>query len=55
LVDTIRSIIPANAHIPGDAGFDADRSAAVEGIDGTLLTITSVLVLVLLPAVDDPH
>ena len=32
----------------GQAGFDADRSAAVEGIDGTLLAITGVLVLVLM-------
>ena len=32
----------------GEAGFDADRSAAVEGLDGTLLAITGVLVLVLM-------
>ena len=32
----------------GQAGFDADRSAAVEGLDGTLLAITGALVLVLM-------
>ena len=32
----------------GPAGFDADRSAAVEGLDGTLLAITGALVLVLM-------
>jgi RND superfamily putative drug exporter len=39
---------PVEAYVTGPAGFDADRSAAVEGIDGTLLTITIVLVLVLM-------
>ena len=32
----------------GEAGFDADRSAAVEGLDGTLLAITGALVLILM-------
>ena len=31
---------PAGSYVTGQAGFDADRSAAVEGIDGTLLAIT---------------
>ena len=34
--------------VTGEAGFEADRSAAVEGLDGTLLAITGVLVLVLM-------
>jgi RND superfamily putative drug exporter len=36
------------SYVTGEAGFDADRSAAVEGIDGTLLAITGALVLVLM-------
>src|SRR3954468_9400254 len=36
------------SYVTGQAGFDADRSAAVEGIDGTLLAITGALVLVLM-------
>ena len=32
----------------GEAGFAADQSAALEGIDETLLIVTLVLVLVLL-------
>ena len=39
---------PLRSYVTGQAGFDADRSAAVEGIDGTLLAITGVLVLVLM-------
>ena len=39
---------PVRSFVTGPAGFDADRSAAVEGIDGTLLAITMVLVLVLM-------
>ncbi|WP_084284675.1 MMPL family transporter [Solirubrobacter soli] len=39
---------PLRSFVTGPAGFDADRSAAVEGIDGTLLTITMVLVLALM-------
>src|SRR3954447_18875017 len=39
---------PVRSFVTGRAGFDADRSAAVEGIDGTLLAITGVLVLVLM-------
>src|SRR4051794_30962681 len=53
-VAAIRKLTPkptadgVRAFVTGPAGFDADRSAAVEGIDGTLLTITMVLVLVLM-------
>jgi RND superfamily putative drug exporter len=39
---------PLRSYVTGQAGFDADRSAAVEGIDGTLLAITGALVLVLM-------
>jgi RND superfamily putative drug exporter len=39
---------PLRSFVTGPAGFDADRSAAVEGIDGTLLAITVVLVLALM-------
>ncbi len=42
---------PLSSYVTGQAGFDADRSAAVEGIDGTLLAITGVLVLVLMLAI----
>ena len=38
---------PVRSYVTGAAGFDADRSAAVEGLDGTLLAITGALVLVL--------
>ena len=53
-VAAIRRILPGpegsplRSYVTGQAGFDADRSAAVEGIDGTLLAITGVLVLVLM-------
>ncbi len=39
---------PVGAYVTGEAAFNADRELAVEGIDGTLLTITGVLVLVLM-------
>ncbi len=39
---------PLAAYVTGQAGFDADRALAVEGIDGTLLAITGFLVLVLM-------
>ncbi len=39
---------PLASYVTGQAGFDADRALAVEGIDGTLLAITGVLVLVLM-------
>jgi RND superfamily putative drug exporter len=53
-VAAIRKLVPGpdggalRSYVTGAAGFDADRSAAVEGIDGTLLAITGVLVLVLM-------
>jgi RND superfamily putative drug exporter len=52
-VATIRSLLAgtdgaARTFVTGQAGFDADRSAAVEGLDGTLLAITGVLVLALM-------
>jgi RND superfamily putative drug exporter len=53
-VAAIRALVPKptaeplRSFVTGPAGFDADRSAAVEGIDGTLLAITVVLVLVLM-------
>jgi putative drug exporter of the RND superfamily len=39
---------PLASFVTGQAGFDADRATAVEGIDGTLLAITMTLVLVLM-------
>src|SRR3954465_324238 len=39
---------PVGAYVTGPAAFDADRALAVQGIDGTLLAITGVLVLVLM-------
>src|SRR3954451_9280455 len=39
---------PLQSFVTGQAGFDADRATAVEGIDGTLLAITMTLVLVLM-------
>src|SRR4051812_39152592 len=39
---------PVGAYVTGPAAFDADRALAVQGIDGTLLAITVVLVLVLM-------
>src|SRR3954468_7325816 len=53
-VAAMRSLLPGptgnplRSYVTGQAGFDADRSAAVEGIDGTLLAITGALVLVLM-------
>ncbi|HWK25608.1 MAG TPA: MMPL family transporter [Solirubrobacter sp.] len=53
-VAAIRKILPGpdgtplSSYVTGQAGFDADRSNALEGIDGTLLAITGVLVLVLM-------
>ena len=39
------------AYVTGEAGFEADRSAAVEGIDETLLLVTVAVLLVLLLAI----
>jgi RND superfamily putative drug exporter len=53
-VAAIRSLLPGpdarplRSYVTGQAGFDADRSAAVEGLDGTLLAITGALVLILM-------
>jgi RND superfamily putative drug exporter len=58
-VNAIREIVgaaeggehAATVHVSGQGGFEADRSLAVEGIDGTLLAITATLILVLLLAI----
>ena len=53
-VAALRSLLPGpdgdplQSFVTGEAGFDADRATAVEGIDGTLLAITMALVLVLM-------
>ncbi|WP_051324853.1 MMPL family transporter [Candidatus Solirubrobacter pratensis] len=61
--DTIRSIVPPpsgdrtglRAYVTGEAGFEADRSEAVKGIDDTLLLVTcAVLVLLLLAIYRSP-
>ncbi len=55
-VATLRQLLPdpggegVGAYVTGEAGFTADQSEALEGIDGTLLAITMVLVLVALLA-----
>jgi RND superfamily putative drug exporter len=62
-VAAIREIVPPpegdetglRAFVTGEAGFEADRSAAVKGIDETLLLVTcSVLVLLLLAIYRSP-
>jgi putative drug exporter of the RND superfamily len=58
-VEAIRSVVPPpegdrtglRAYVTGEAGFEADRSAAVEGIDETLLAVTGVALLLLLLAI----
>jgi RND superfamily putative drug exporter len=58
-VAAIRAVAPPptgdrtglRAYVTGEAGFEADRSAAVEGIDETLLAVTVVALLVLLLAI----
>jgi putative drug exporter of the RND superfamily len=58
-VETVRAIAPPptgdrtglRAYVTGEAGFEADRSAAVEGIDETLLLVTVGVLLVLLLAI----
>jgi RND superfamily putative drug exporter len=53
-VEAIRALVPPadgeglRAHVTGEAGFAADQSLALEGIDGTLMAITGALVLILL-------
>ena len=62
-VAAIREIVPPpegdetglRAYVTGEAGFEADRSAAVKGIDETLLLVTcAVLVLLLLAIYRSP-
>jgi putative drug exporter of the RND superfamily len=58
-VATIRGIVPPpagdrtglRAYVTGEAGFEADRSEAVKGIDDTLLIVTCSVLLVLLLAI----
>ena len=54
-VDAIRAGVKPSpgvkAYVTGEAGFAADQSKALEGIDQTLLIVTLVLVLVLLLAI----
>jgi RND superfamily putative drug exporter len=58
-VDAIRAVVPPpagdrsglRAYVTGEAGFEADRSAAVEGIDETLLAVTVLVLLALLLAI----
>ncbi|WP_312882001.1 MMPL family transporter [Actinomadura alba] len=57
-VAAIREVVPPaagdesglRAFVTGRAGFEADRSAAVKGINETLLTVTVVMLLLLLLA-----
>jgi RND superfamily putative drug exporter len=58
-VEAIRAVVPPpagddtglRAFVTGEAGFEADRSAAVEGIDETLLLVTVAVLLLLLLAI----
>jgi RND superfamily putative drug exporter len=58
-VATIRGIVPPpegdetglRAFVTGEAGFEADRSEAVKGIDDTLLIVTCSVLLLLLLAI----
>jgi RND superfamily putative drug exporter len=58
-VDAIRAVVPPpagdrtglRAYVTGEAGFEADRSKAVAGIDETLLLVTVGVLLVLLLAI----
>ena len=58
-VDAIRRVAPPPegdesglaAYVTGEAGFEADRSEAVQGIDETLLAVTVAVLLVLLLAI----
>jgi RND superfamily putative drug exporter len=58
-VAAIRRVVPPpegdrtglRAYVTGEAGFEADRSAAVEGIDETLLGVTVLVLLALLLAI----
>ncbi len=56
-VEAIRTVVPPpdaaglRAYVTGEAGFEADRSAAVAGIDELLLAVTVVVLLALLLAI----
>ena len=58
-VEAIREIVPPpegdatglRAYVTGEAGFEADRSAAVKGIDETLLLVTCTVLILLLLAI----
>jgi putative drug exporter of the RND superfamily len=58
-VGTIRAVVPPpdgdetglRAYVTGEAGFEADRSEAVKGIDDTLLAVTCAVLLALLLAI----
>lgn len=58
-VAAIRAVVPGpdgdatglRAYVTGEAGYEADRTAAVEGIDDTLLLVTVGVLLVLLLAI----
>jgi RND superfamily putative drug exporter len=56
-VAAMRAIVPdpdskgLRAYVTGEAGFAADQSAALEGIDETLLAVTLALVIFLLLAI----
>jgi RND superfamily putative drug exporter len=58
-VATIRRVVPPPggderglaAYVTGEAGFEADRSEAVQGIDETLLAVTVAVLLLLLLAI----
>jgi RND superfamily putative drug exporter len=47
-VATMRATVSDKAFVTGEAGFSADQTAALEGIDETLLIVTLALVIVLL-------
>jgi RND superfamily putative drug exporter len=47
-VKTMRATVSDKAFVTGEAGFSADQTAALEGIDTTLLLVTLALVIVLL-------
>ena len=58
-VEVIREIVPSpegspdtlRALVTGEGGVEADRARAVEGIDGTLMVITALLIVTILMAI----
>ena len=56
-VAAVRAVVPGpdadglRAYVTGESGFAADQSAAFEGIDGTLLIVTVVVLAILLLAI----